>query len=93
MQMIVYGISLVVYQHLYPLGGYRAGLHHCRTMVTSLVFPYLFIIAFVIGAIMWFVFNYTRHGKYMYAIGGNEAAAEVAGVNVKKTKDHHLCNS
>ena len=35
---------------------------------------------------MWFVFNYTRHGKYMYAIGGNEAAAEVAGVNVKKTK-------
>ena len=39
-----------------------------------------------LGAIMWFVFNYTRHGKYMYAIGGNEAAAEVAGVNVKKTK-------
>ena len=35
---------------------------------------------------MWFVYNYTRHGKYMYAIGGNEAAAEVAGVNVKKTK-------
>ena len=35
---------------------------------------------------MWFVFNYTRHGKYMYAIGGNEAAAEVSGVNVKKTK-------
>ena len=35
---------------------------------------------------MWFVYNYTRHGKYMYAIGGNEAAAEVAGVNVKRTK-------
>ena len=35
---------------------------------------------------MWFIYNYTRHGKYMYAIGGNEAAAEVAGVNVKKTK-------
>ena len=46
----------------------------------------MFIIAFVIGLIMWFVFNYTRHGKYMYAIGGNEAAAEVSGVNVKKTK-------
>lgn len=38
------------------------------------------------GPIMWFVYNYTRHGKYMYAIGGNEAAAEVAGVNVKRTK-------
>ena len=40
----------------------------------------------IAAAIIWFVFNYTRHGKYMYAIGGNEAAAEVAGVNVKKTK-------
>ena len=35
---------------------------------------------------MWFVYKYTRHGKYMYAIGGNEAAAEVSGVNVKMTK-------
>ena len=47
--------------------------------------PYMFIIAFVIGLIMWFVFNYTRHGKYMYAIGGNENAAQVAGVNVPAT--------
>ena len=35
---------------------------------------------------MWFIFNMTRHGKYMYAIGGNEAAAEVSSVNVRKTK-------
>ena len=34
----------------------------------------------------WFLYNKTRHGKYMYAIGGNEAAAEVAGVNVYATK-------
>jgi methyl-galactoside transport system permease protein len=26
-----------------------------------------------------------RHGKYMYAIGGNEVAAEVSGVNTTKT--------
>ena len=35
---------------------------------------------------MWILYNKTRHGKYMYAIGGNEAAAEVAGVNVNRTK-------
>lgn len=84
MQMIVYGINLV-YTKSVPLGGYRQDY----TIIANGNFfgiPYLFIIAFVIGAIMWFVFNYTRHGKYMYAIGGNEAAAEVAGVNVKKTK-------
>ena len=82
--MIVYGINLV-YTKSVPLGGYRQEY----TIIANGNFfgiPYLFIIAFVIGAIMWFVFNYTRHGKYMYAIGGNEAAAEVAGVNVKKTK-------
>ena len=33
----------------------------------------------------WFIFNMTRHGKYMYAIGGNPQAAEVAGVPVKMT--------
>ena len=32
----------------------------------------------------------TRHGKYMYAIGGNPQAAEVAGVPVKSTSDLHL---
>ena len=35
---------------------------------------------------MWFLYNNTRHGKYMYAIGGNENAAEVSGINIKKTK-------
>ncbi len=34
---------------------------------------------------MWCL-QMTPHGKYMYAIGGNEQAAEVSGVNVKKTK-------
>ncbi len=37
------------------------------------------------AAITWFIFNMTRHGKYMYAIGGNPQAAEVAGVPVKAT--------
>ena len=35
---------------------------------------------------MWILFNKTKHGKYMYAIGGNEEAAEVSGVNVALTK-------
>lgn len=84
MQLMVYGICLV-YTNATPLGGYRKAY----TVIATgkfLGIPYMFLIAFVIGLIMWFVYNYTRHGKYMYAIGGNEAAAEVSGVNVKKTK-------
>jgi methyl-galactoside transport system permease protein len=41
--------------------------------------------ALAMAAITWFIYNMTRHGKYMYAIGGNPQAAEVAGVPVKKT--------
>ena len=40
----------------------------------------------VVAVCVWCLYNKTRHGKYMYAIGGNEAAAEVAGVNVYATK-------
>lgn len=84
MQLAVYGICLV-YTNATPLGGYRKAY---TIIATGKLFgiPYMFIIAFAIGLLMWFVYNYTRHGKYMYAIGGNEAAAEVSGVNVKKTK-------
>ena len=44
--------------------------------------PFLMIFAVIIGVYFWFLYNKTRHGKYMYAIGGNENAAQVAGVNV-----------
>ena len=37
------------------------------------------------GLLFWFLYNKTRHGKYMYAIGGNETAAEVSGVNTAWT--------
>lgn len=84
MQLAVYGICLV-YTNATPLGGYRKAY---TVIATGKFFgiPYMFIIAFALGLLMWFIYNYTRHGKYMYAIGGNEAAAEVSGVNVNKTK-------
>ncbi|WP_438821589.1 ABC transporter permease subunit, partial [Faecalibacterium prausnitzii] len=53
---------------------------------TLLAVPVLIWIALIVAVCFWFLYNKTRHGKYMYAIGGNEAAAEVAGVNVNATK-------
>ncbi|MEI3168979.1 MAG: hypothetical protein V8S58_14400 [Lachnospiraceae bacterium] len=85
MQLAVYGICLV-YTNATPLGGYRKAYTAIATGRLFRHLPYMFMIAFLIGLIMWFVFNYTGHGKYMYAISGNEAAALVSGVNVKKTK-------
>ncbi|MBY5947724.1 ABC transporter permease [Photobacterium rosenbergii] len=45
------------------------------------------VIIFVVMAIVSYILlNYTRFGKYAYAIGGNETAAYVSGINVKKYK-------
>ncbi|MEG1641419.1 MAG: beta-methylgalactoside transporter, partial [Ruthenibacterium sp.] len=86
MQTLVYGICLV-YTGAKPIGGVRADFTKIATgYIFNPVISYIFIVAAVLGAFMWFLFNKTRHGKYMYAIGGNESAAEVAGVNCNKTK-------
>jgi methyl-galactoside transport system permease protein len=84
MQTIVYGICMVYTKNI-PLGGYRDEYTYIAKG-KLLGIPYLFIIAAVVGILMWFLYNKTRHGKYMYAIGGNEAAAEVAGINTSKVK-------
>lgn len=84
MQTIVYGICMVYTKNI-PLGGYRDDyLNIAKGKIFGV--PYLFLIATLIGIFMWFLYNKTRHGKYMYAIGGNEAAAEVAGINTSKVK-------
>ncbi|KAA9006305.1 galactose/methyl galactoside ABC transporter permease MglC [Paenibacillus spiritus] len=46
--------------------------------------PYIVIIAIVVAAIVWVVFNKTKLGKNMYAIGGNMQAAKVSGINVSR---------
>ncbi|MBQ7075741.1 MAG: beta-methylgalactoside transporter [Clostridia bacterium] len=39
----------------------------------------------VLTAIIWFVWNKTKFGKNMFAVGSNPDAANVSGVNVKRT--------
>ena len=83
MMEIVYGINMI-FTNATPLGGYVTDY----TNVASgrfLGISYLIWIAIIVAAITWFIFNMTRHGKYMYAVGGNPQAAEVAGVPVKTT--------
>lgn len=83
MMEIVYGINMI-YTNATPLGGYVKEY----TNVAGgkfLGINYLIWIAVIVAIITWFIFNMTRHGKYMYAIGGNAQAAEVAGVPVKLT--------
>lgn len=89
MQTVVYGINLV-YSGADPIGGLRKDFTDISTLqifsIGQFSFKYLFLIGIILGAIFWFLYNKTRYGKYMYAIGGNENAAEVSGVHVSKSK-------
>lgn len=86
MQTAVYGLCLVVTKAT-PLGNFRQEyIDLASGKILGGWIPYLALYAIIAGGIMWFLYNKTRHGKYMYAIGGNENAAEVSGVNVNKTK-------
>ena len=84
MQQVVYGICLV-YTGGTPIGSLNKDFTSLASD-TILGIPVLIVIALIVAVCFWFLYNKTRHGKYMYAIGGNEAAAEVAGVNVYATK-------
>jgi D-xylose transport system permease protein len=42
------------------------------------------LMALAVGAAMTFLATRTRFGRYVYAIGGNPEAAELAGVNTRK---------
>lgn len=44
------------------------------------------IIALVTIIAIWFVLKYTRFGRNLFAIGGNEQSALLMGINVKRTK-------
>lgn len=87
-QTVIYGICLVI-SDAQPIGGFQK-------IYTSLItgrigsakgfnIPYLLIVAVLFGILFWYIYNHSCHGKYMYAIGGNEVAAEVSGVNTGKT--------
>jgi len=48
--------------------------------------PYAFVVAIVVALILLLVIKRTRIGRYTLAIGGNEEAARLSGVNIWKTK-------
>ena len=59
-----------------------------RSLINSTVFgvPTPIVVVAVIALCLWTVMNKTPLGEYILAIGGNEEAARVAGVPVKRTK-------
>lgn len=89
-QTIVYGINLI-YTNAQPIGGQSQQFKDFFNWKILAIgnfkgFSGFILFAVVFGLLFWFLYNKTTHGKYMYAIGGNESAAEVSGVNVPVRK-------
>lgn len=47
--------------------------------------PLVVIYFLILAAVVWVIWNKTKLGKNMFAVGGNTEAAAVSGVNVAKT--------
>lgn len=95
MQIIVYGLASMYFDRppygAQPIGGFSEQFKNIATGALfkdafggHLRLPYLVIFALIACIFIWVLWNKTRFGKNMYAIGGNPEAAAVSGVNVVK---------
>jgi methyl-galactoside transport system permease protein len=90
--IIIYGLSSM-YVDREPMGAQPIGglaTHYTEFAqggfrIGSLMVPYLVIYATAVTIFMWVLWNKTRFGKNLFAVGGNPEAAAVSGVNITKT--------
>ncbi|SHF52262.1 ribose ABC transporter permease [Vibrio gazogenes] len=40
----------------------------------------------IVFGLAWYLLNHTRFGRYVYALGGNESATRLSGINVDRVK-------
>jgi ribose transport system permease protein len=68
-------------------GGQILGLPSAYLRLTSfqifgIAMPFYYLI--ILGIVVWYVLNQTPSGRYLYAIGGNEEASRLAGIQVRR---------
>lgn len=65
-----------------PFGGY---VNKKGMLIEPYIYPSV-VIALVVLVVIFVVLKYTKFGRSIYAIGGNEQSALMMGLNVKRTK-------
>ncbi len=90
MMTIVYGVNSLYYDYVgaSPISGFsKSYSSFAQGYVGTPDFnmSYLIIYAAIATAIMWVLWNKTKFGKNVFAVGGNPEAARVSGVNVAWT--------
>lgn len=89
--LLAYGVTSLYFDRppygAQPIAGLATNFKNLASgaiEIGSFRLPYLIIYAAISCVVMWFVWNKTKLGKNMFAIGGNPEAAEVSGVNVAR---------
>jgi D-xylose transport system permease protein len=88
--LLVIGATLIVNSYPWPerVAAAYAEANHIPVPEGGLIIPTGWaipvLIALVIGFLMTFLARRTRFGRYVYAIGGNPEAAELAGINTRR---------
>lgn len=90
MMTIVYGINSLYYDYVgaSPISGFSksySSFAQGYIGTPSFNMSYLIIYAAIATIIMWILWNKTKFGKNVFAVGGNPEAAKVSGVNVAWT--------
>ncbi|MEW9124158.1 MAG: galactose/methyl galactoside ABC transporter permease MglC [Thermotaleaceae bacterium] len=91
-QIIIYGVTSIYFDRP-PYGAQPIGGLDPRYMrfaqgninLGGFKLPYLVIYATIVTVLIWILWNKTRFGKNIYAVGGNPEAAVVSGVSKMKT--------
>ncbi|HYF84767.1 MAG TPA: galactose/methyl galactoside ABC transporter permease MglC [Clostridia bacterium] len=90
--IIIYGVNSIYFDRppygAQPIGGLDERFMHFAQgsfNIGGFLIPYLVIYATIATIFMWILWNKTRFGKNIFAVGGNPEAAVVSGVNLVKT--------
>jgi len=92
MMFIIQGVALtytkgatITQNMIMPDGSYATGTISPAFAKIGQV-PWIILIMIVIVIVVHIFLNYTKHGRYMYMIGGNAEAARLSGIPVNKYK-------
>ncbi|UUX33445.1 ABC transporter permease subunit [Fundicoccus culcitae] len=87
-QIAIFGLNQLYSQNR-PIGSLNQSFTRFGTQglrMGPVTIPWLAFVAIGVGIVIFILYKKTVYGKNMYALGGNEVAAEVSGVNTNRTK-------
>ncbi len=88
--VVVFGVTILMNSYYWPEGVVQRWATQNGMTVPpeglqiSFGYPIPVLIAAGVGVLMTFLTNRTRFGRYVYAIGGNPDAAELAGISTRR---------